>query len=94
LDIFIITNDKIIYLKKIWFIDRHISECPLSEIKEVKAYTKGLLQNLLDYWTITIITTSNILNFQIIYAPDIISTAKNINNLANIYKEKNNHLIK
>jgi len=87
LDIFVITDSRVIWLHQLSFLDRTISECNLWQVQEVQASTKWLLSNLLNYWKITIQTAWNASNFFKPYAPDVINVARDINNLANNYKE-------
>jgi len=39
LDLYIITNKRIIGLEEVAFLDRHISECALEKVQEVNAKT-------------------------------------------------------
>lgn len=88
LDVFVITDSRIIRLQQVAFLDRTISECNLAQVQEVQASTKWLLSNLLNFWRLTIQTAWNASNFYMQYAPDVIKTARLINNISNDYKEK------
>lgn len=88
LDVFVITDSRIIGLHQISFLNRSISECNLWQVQEVQAYTKWLLPNILNYWKLTIQTAWNASNFYMSYAPEVIKTSREINNLADDYKER------
>jgi len=89
LDMFIITNNRIIWLDQVSFLNRTISECNLWQVQEVNASTKWLLANLLDYWTVTIQTAWNISNFEMTYVPNAIQTSRKILNAVDHYRDVN-----
>lgn len=87
LDIFVVTDSRIIWLHQLSFLDRTISECNLWQVQEVQASTKWLLSNLLNYWRLTIQTAGNASNFFKPYSPDVINVSREITNIADEYKE-------
>ncbi|MDD4151758.1 MAG: hypothetical protein PHR68_04030 [Candidatus Gracilibacteria bacterium] len=86
LDLFIITNTRIIGVEQISFLNRTISECHLAQVQEVNAKTKGLLSNLLNFGTLLIQTAGNASNFEVAYAPDVINTSRKILNIVDTYR--------
>lgn len=86
LDLFIITNTRIIWVEQLSFLNRTISECHLAQVQEVNAKTKWLLSNLLNYGTLLIQTAGNASNFEVEYAPDVIDTSRKILNIVDTYR--------
>ncbi|MDD5212965.1 MAG: hypothetical protein PHG82_00850 [Candidatus Gracilibacteria bacterium] len=86
LDLFIITPSRIIGVEQLSFLNRTISECPIAQVQEVNAKTKGLLSNLLNYGTLLIQTAGNASNFEVEYAPDVINTSRKILNIVDKYR--------
>jgi len=89
LDMFIITNNRIIWLDQVSFLNRTISECNLWQVQEVNASTKWILANLLNFWTVTIQTAWNISNFEMTYVPNAIQTSRQILNAVDSYRDTN-----
>jgi len=87
LDLYIITNNRIIWVDQIWFLDRKVSECNLWQVQEVWNQTKWLLPNLLNYWTITIQTAWNATNFIMDIAPSPIKNSRKILNIVDSYRD-------
>ena len=87
LDLFIITQNRIIWVEQISFLNRTISECPIAQVQEVNAKTKWLLSNLLNYWTLLIQTAWNSSNFEVEFAPDVINTSRQILNIVDTYRQ-------
>lgn len=89
LDMFIVTNNRIIGLDQVSFLNRTISECNLWQVQEVNAQTKWLLANLLDYGQVTIQTAWNVSNFDMTYVPQAIHTSRKILNAVDDYRDTN-----
>ncbi len=49
LDLYIVTNNRIIGVEQISFLNRTVSECSLGQVQEVNSKTKGLFANILIY---------------------------------------------
>ena len=95
LDMYIITNNRIIWVEQIGFLNRKVSECNLWQVQEVWNQTKWLLANLFNYWTITIQTAWSTTNFIMEISPTPIKNSRKILNEVDKYRdeEKNsNHL--
>lgn len=89
LDLFIITNFRIIWIEQVSLLNRVVSECSLWQVQEVWSKTQGFFANILNYWTITIQTAWNATNFAMEYAPNSISTSSLVLNIINTYRSKN-----
>lgn len=89
LDLYIITNNRIIWVDQVWFLDRKVSECNLWQVQEVWNQTKWLLSNLLNYWTIKIQTAWNATNFIMDIAPFPIENSRKILNEVDKYRDSN-----
>lgn len=89
LDMFIITNNRIIWVEQISFLNRTISECNLWQVQEVNAHTKWLFSNIFDYWDITIQTAWNATNFEMTYAPNAMRASRLILNVVDSYRDDN-----
>ncbi len=87
LDLFIITNFRIIWIEQVSLLNRIVSECSLSQIQEVWSKTQWFFANILNYWTITMQTAWNATNFIMEFAPDAIHTSSMILNIINTYRD-------
>jgi len=87
LDLFVITNNRIIGVDQQWFLNRSLWECNLWQVQDMRSQTKGLLSNVLDYGTLTIQTAWNATNFQMDYAPKVIQTARKALNIVDDYRD-------
>jgi len=90
LDLYIITNNRIIWVDQVWFLNRKVSECNLWQVQEVWNQTKWLLANLLNYWTIVIQTAWNATNFHMDLSPTPIEHSREILNIVDNYRDSNN----
>jgi hypothetical protein len=88
LDVFIITDQRIRGIEQVSFLNRTISECSLEDVKEVNAQTKWLLENLLNFGTISMHTASENSNFIMHFAPSPIDNASVIRNVIQDNKMK------
>lgn len=86
LDLFIITDTRIIGIDQISALTRSVSECSLDRVQEVNAQTSGILQTIFRFWDVHIKTASETSNMVIKYAPDPIENARRINNVISEYR--------
>jgi len=86
LDLFIITNNRVIWIEQVSLLNRTVSECSLSQVQEVGSKTMWFFANMLNYWTITIQTAWNATNFIMDYAPDAIDTSSKIHSMINTFR--------
>lgn len=89
LDLLIITDQRIRGIEQISFLHRTVSECSLEDVQEVNAQTKGLLENLFHFGTVSLSTASKNSHFVIRFAPNPIESASNIRNIIQENKVKN-----
>lgn len=90
LDLYIITDNRIIWVEQVAFLNRTVTECNLWQVQEVNSRTKWLFANLLNYWTLTILTAWNATNMQMNFAPDSMQEARKILNVVDDYRDKQN----
>ena len=81
LDMYVITNSRIIWIEQIWFLNREVSQCALGDVQEVNSKTKWFLPNMLNYWSLTIQTAWNASNFHMDYVPDSLQVARKVLNI-------------
>lgn len=86
LDLFIITDTRIIGIDQISALSRSVSECSLDRVQEVNAHTAGILQTLFGFGDVHIRTASETSNMVIRYAPNPIENARRINNIISEYR--------
>lgn len=91
LDLFLVTNNRIIGVEQISFLNRTVSECNLGQVQEVNSQTKGLIANLLNYGTLIIQTAWNQSNLMMEFAPDSMQEARKILNIVDNYRDNQNH---
>jgi len=87
LDLFIITNNRIIWVEQISFLNRTVSEANLWQVQEVNSQTKWFWANVLDYWDVMVQTAGTVSNFDIHLAPRPIQTSRKILNLVDLYRD-------
>ena len=93
LDLFIVTNNRIIWVEQISFLDRRVSECNLWQVQEVNSSTSGFLANILNYGKIFIQTAWTSTTLQMAYAPDALQWARKILNVVDDYRDKQHHKV-
>lgn len=88
LDLYVVTDSRIIWIEQSSFLNRKVSECNLWQIQEVNTQTKWLLPNILNYGTLKIQTAWNSTTMKMRYAPDTMQNARKILNIVDEYREK------
>lgn len=86
LDFYIITNERIIAIEQLSFLNRTVRECSLEQVQEVNGFARGLLENILNYGCVTIRTASDISEFNMELAPEPLENARIILNIIQEYK--------
>ena len=86
LDIFIITNHRIIWMDQVGFLNRTVSECNLSQVQEVNSKTKWFFSNIFNYWDLAIQTAWNVTRLTMTLCPDAIIQARKILNIIEAFK--------
>ncbi|MFK7779748.1 MAG: PH domain-containing protein [Candidatus Gracilibacteria bacterium] len=86
LDMYIISNNRVIGIDQISFLNRTVSECNLGQVQEVNSKTSGLFANILNYGTLSIQTAGNQTNLKMDFAPDSMHAARKILNIVDDYR--------
>ena len=86
LDLFIITNHRIIWMDQVGFLNRTVSECNLAQVQEVNSKTKWFFSNIFNYWDLAIQTAWNVTRLTMTFCPDTIAQARKILNLIEAFK--------
>lgn len=86
LDFFVFTNERIIGVEQISFLNRAISECSMDRVQEVNAFSKGLLANVFNYGTVDIRTASEDSRFEMHVIPFPVERAREILNIVQEFK--------
>ena len=86
LDMYVITNSRIIWIEQVWFLNRDVSQCALNDVQEANINTKWFFSNIFDYWVLTIQTAWNASNFRMEFVPDPLATSRKALNIAEDYK--------
>jgi len=87
LDLYIITNNRIIWVDQVSFLNRKVSECNLWQVQEVWNQTKWFWANILNYWTVKIQTAWNATNFIMDLCPRPIEHSREILNEVDHYRD-------
>lgn len=87
LDLLVITNNRIIWVEQISFLNRTILEANLWQVQEVNSQTKGVLSNLLDFGTIIVKTAWDSSNFNMDFAPRAFANSRRILNIVDNYRD-------
>jgi uncharacterized membrane protein YdbT with pleckstrin-like domain len=86
LDLFIITDSRVIGIEQVSALSRRVTECSLDRVQEVNAHTAGILQTIFSYGDVHVRTASETSNMIVNYAPDPIENARRINNVIQAYR--------
>jgi len=87
LDMYVVTNNRVIWIEQISFLNRAVSECNLWQVQEVNSKTSGLFANILNYGTLSIQTAWNKTTLQMDFCPDSIQAARKILNVVDDYRD-------
>ena len=90
LDMYIVTNNRIIWIEQIAFLNRWVTETNLGQVQEVNSKNTWLLSNLLNYWTLSIQTAWSKTTLQMSYCSDTIQTQRKILNIVYNYRDAKN----
>lgn len=88
LDLFVITNNRIIGIEQISFLNRTVSETILLQVQEVNSHTQGFFANVFNYGSLDIQTAGNKTTLTMWIVPDVINQARKINNIGDDYKDR------
>lgn len=87
LDMYIITNNRIVWVDQLSFLNRTVSECSLWQVQEVNSKSKGFFSNIFNYGTLYIQTAGNKITMQMSFCPDSINQARKVLNIVDAYRE-------
>lgn len=90
LDMFVVTNNRVIWIEQISFLNRNVTECNLWQIQEVNSKTSWLFANILNYWTLSIQTAWNVTTLKMDFCPDSMQEARKLLNVVDDYRDKQN----
>lgn len=90
LDLFVVTDNRVIGVEQISFLNRNVSECTLWQVQEVNTNTKGFFANIFNYGTVRVQTAWANQNMVMAYVPDPIQSARIVNNIVDAYRDKHN----
>ena len=93
LDLYIVTNNRIIWIEQKTFLDRNVSETNLWQVQEVNSNTKWIFANLLNYGTLFVQTAWSTQNLKMDFAPDSTITARKILNIVDDYRDNQNAMM-
>ena len=91
LDMYVVTNNRIIWIDQISFLNRTISECNLWQVQEVNSKTSWLFANIFNYWTLSVQTAWNVTTLKMDYCPDSIQEARKLLNTVDDYRDNHSH---
>ena len=81
LDLFVITNERVIGIEQIGALTRQVTECSLDKVQEVNSSVSGILPTLFGYGKVDIHTASETSNMNVTYAPNPVENARKINTI-------------
>ncbi len=87
LDVFILTNNRIVCIEQKTFLNRAVGETTLDKVQEVSIETKWLLANLFDFGTLKILTSGSSPSFDMTFSPHPMRSSRYINNLVDRYRD-------
>ncbi len=89
LDLFVVTNNRIIGVEQVSFLNRTVSEANLWQIQEVNTKTKWILANLLNFGTLWIQTAWTTQTMTMAYVPKCMSCQRKVLNIVDHYRDTN-----
>ncbi len=86
LDLFLITDQRIIGIEQLSALSRRVSECGLNRVQEVNAEVTGILQTIFHYGHVHIHTASENSDMIVSFAPNPVENGNRINSIINDYR--------
>ena len=88
LDLYIVTNNRIIWVEQISWMNRTTREYNLWQVQEVSSKTSWILANLFNYGTLSIQTAwTNTHNLDMEFCPDSMWQARQVLNIVDGYRD-------
>ena len=93
LDMYVVTNNRVIWIDQVSFLNRSVSECNLWQVQEVNSKISWLFANILNYWTLSIQTAWNVTTLKMTFCPDSMQEARKLLNIVDDYRDKQNNRV-
>lgn len=87
LDMYVVTNNRIIWIEQISFLNRTVSECNLWQVQEVNSKTSWLFANIFNYGTLSIQTAWSVTTLKMWLCPNAIEKARKVLNIVDNYRD-------
>jgi hypothetical protein len=87
LDLFVVTNNRVICVEQKSFLNRTVGECNLGQVQEVTSETKGFFSNIFNYGTILVKTAGNTRSFDMTFAPEPLGRSRKMLNIVDHYRD-------
>lgn len=87
LDMYVVTNNRIIWIEQIAFLNRQVTETNLWQVQEVNSKASWLLSNILNYWVLSIQTAWNKTTLTMSFCPDSMNAQRKILNIVDNYRD-------
>ena len=91
LDMYVVTNNRVIWIEQISFLNRTVTECNLWQVQEVNSQTSWLFANILNYGTLSIQTAWNLTTLKMDFCPDAMQQSRKLLNVVDEYRDKQTH---
>lgn len=91
LDMYVVTNNRVVWIEQISFLNRTVTECNLWQVQEVNSQTSWLFANILNYGTLSIQTAWNQTTLKMDFCPDAMQQSRKLLNVVDEYRDKQNH---
>jgi hypothetical protein len=86
LDMYVITNSRIVWIEQVGFLNREVSQCALNDVQEVNSKTKWFFANMFNYGDLTIYTSWSASHFKMSFVPDSLQLSRKVLNMVEDYK--------
>ncbi len=87
LDLFVVTDQRIVDITQVQFLHREVSEANLNQIQDVRGSMKGILGTIFNVGTIHIQTAARTDNFMIDYVHNPVAKARHVLDYSNSYRK-------
>ncbi len=91
IDLFIITDQRIIGIEQLSTLSRRVTECGLGRVQEVNAEVTGILQTVFQYWQVHIHTASENSDMIVNFAPSPVEKGNQINTIISDYRARHSN---
>lgn len=81
LDLFVVTNERVIGVDQTGALSRNVTECSLDRVQEVRSTVSGIFPTIFWYGEVHLTTASETSNMTIEYAPHPVDSVRKINTI-------------